>query len=85
MSGAPNALTGTVFTYVDFREGRVVTSTGSPPLATAGNKNGKGAYPPCSNHNGPFAPFCLPAAGSELYTGKTYYGKATGYTGFSHP
>ncbi|KAL2756967.1 hypothetical protein ACRALDRAFT_1075711 [Sodiomyces alcalophilus JCM 7366] len=73
VSGAPNVLTGTVFTYTDFREGKVVTSTGDPPLPTAGNKNGKGAFPPCSNHDGQFAPFCLPAAGSELRPGKTYY------------
>ncbi|ROT39909.1 hypothetical protein SODALDRAFT_350008 [Sodiomyces alkalinus F11] len=73
LSGAPNVLTGTVFAYADFREGKVVTSTGDPPLATARNKNGRGAYPPCSNHDGQFAPFCLPAAGSEIHPGKTYY------------
>ncbi|KAF6818142.1 hypothetical protein CSOJ01_02023 [Colletotrichum sojae] len=71
-SAAPNDLTGSVFTFTDFRLVKVTTSTGSPPLPTA-NKNGGGAFAPCSNSDGDFAPFCDPAKSSVLYTDSTYY------------
>ncbi|KAK6215034.1 hypothetical protein QIS74_08053 [Colletotrichum tabaci] len=69
---APNALTGSVFTFVDSRL-HVSTSTGSPPLATANHKNGAGAFAPCSNTKGDFSPFCDPVKGSQLYVDGTYY------------
>ncbi|KAK2749060.1 hypothetical protein CKAH01_06557 [Colletotrichum kahawae] len=72
-SAAPNALTGSVFTITDFRLVKVTTSTGAPPVPTADHKNGQGAFAPCSNSNGDFAPFCDPAKGSTLYTDTTYY------------
>lgn len=74
LSGAPNELTGTIFTITDKRLVKVTTSTGDPPLATAKNKNGKGAFPPCYNQDGQDAPFCAPASDNELWGGKTYYG-----------
>ncbi|KZL73231.1 hypothetical protein CT0861_10885 [Colletotrichum tofieldiae] len=72
-SAAPNALTGSVFTMTDFRLVEVTTSTGSPPLATANNKNGAGAFAPCRNTKGEFSPFCDPVKGSQLYVDGTYY------------
>ncbi|TDZ13549.1 hypothetical protein C8035_v004337 [Colletotrichum spinosum] len=72
-SAAPNALTGTVFTFTDYKLAKVSTSTGKPPVPTANGKNGAGAFAPCSNTDGDFAPFCDPEKGSTLYTESTYY------------
>ncbi|KAM0282609.1 hypothetical protein ACHAQH_002979 [Verticillium albo-atrum] len=72
-SGAPNALTGTVFTFTNYRDVKVTVSTGDPPIATAKSKNGKGAFVPCHNIDLEHAPFCAPEEGGELFVGKTYY------------
>ncbi|PNH46627.1 hypothetical protein VD0004_g1461 [Verticillium dahliae] len=72
-SGAPNALTGTVFTFTNRRDALVSVSTGDPPIATAKAKNGKGAFVPCHNIDMEHAPFCAPEKDGELFVGKTYY------------
>ncbi|KAF9876714.1 hypothetical protein CkaCkLH20_05560 [Colletotrichum karsti] len=72
-SAAPNALTGSVFTITDYRLVKVTTSTGAPPVPTADHKNGQGAFAPCNNKDGDFAPFCDPSKGSVVYTDTTYY------------
>ncbi|KAL0935035.1 uncharacterized protein CTRU02_209626 [Colletotrichum truncatum] len=72
-SAAPNALTGSVFVITDYHLVKVTTSTGSPPVPTAKHKNGEGAFAPCNNTDGDFAPFCDPAKDSVLYTDTTYY------------
>ncbi|KAH6681038.1 hypothetical protein F5X68DRAFT_211751 [Plectosphaerella plurivora] len=73
VDGAPNELTGTVFVITDRRNAKVTTSTGEPPLPTARNGKGQGAFAPCHNLDGKGAPFCSPEETDEVIIGKTYY------------
>lgn len=73
VDGAPNELTGTVFVITDRRNAKVTTSTGEPPLPTARNGNGQGAFAPCHNLDGKGAPFCSPEETDEVVIGRTYY------------
>jgi hypothetical protein len=77
LSGAPNELTGSVFTYTEFA--KVRTSTGTPPMATPTGAGGSGAFPLCRNPDGPNKPFCFPENGAELFPGRTYYSKFAWY------
>ncbi|KAK9802256.1 hypothetical protein SCARD494_00189 [Seiridium cardinale] len=71
VSGAPNQITGSVFTQTNY--GQVTTSTGTAPMPTATTTNGTGSFPVCSNKDGINAPWCLPSDGANLYPGTTYY------------
>jgi hypothetical protein len=77
ISGAPQALTASVFTNTN--NGDVRVSTGPPPLptATAVNGAGAGAFPVCENKVGPGSPFCTPAQGNVLNPGITYYSSSS--------
>lgn len=74
---APYALTGSLFVYNHRENGRKTTSTGEPPLPTAKNKKGKGAFAPCHRPEGATYPFCSPDETDEILAGRTYYGKTT--------
>ncbi|KAI1392938.1 uncharacterized protein F4822DRAFT_392635 [Hypoxylon trugodes] len=71
ISGAPHDLTATVFTETSY--GKVSTSTGTAPMATATGGEGAGSFQACHNKDGDGAPWCQPTAGSPLYPGVTYY------------
>ncbi|KAI4600951.1 hypothetical protein KJ359_013114 [Pestalotiopsis sp. 9143b] len=71
VSAAPNDITGTVFTQTSY--GKITTSTGSAPIATATAKDGAGSFAVCSNKDGTDAPWCSPNDGASLYPGTTYY------------
>lgn len=69
--GAPHDLTASVYTFTEW--GKITTSTGQPPVPTATNAAGKGAFSRCVNMEGDNAPFCDPYVNSTLYAGNTYY------------
>ncbi|KAF3006173.1 hypothetical protein E8E14_008734 [Neopestalotiopsis sp. 37M] len=71
VSAAPNDITGTVFTQTSY--GKITTSTGSAPIATATATDGAGSFGVCNNKDGADAPWCSPNDGSNLYPGTTYY------------
>ena len=54
--------------------GSAATTTVDPNAATPTGSPG-GAYQPCHNTDGPFAPFCAPTNGSTVDVGDSYYGK----------
>ncbi|KAI1459934.1 hypothetical protein F4805DRAFT_36721 [Annulohypoxylon moriforme] len=70
ISGAPHDLTATVFTETNY--GKVSTSTGTAPMATATGGDA-GSFPICHNKDGDNAPWCQPTDGASLYPGTTYY------------
>ncbi|SPO07479.1 uncharacterized protein DNG_10173 [Cephalotrichum gorgonifer] len=72
ISGAPYALTGTVFTITSGTQ--VTTSTGRPPPPEAKETDGAGGqFAVCHNRVGLNGPFCEPSADSMLSVGRTYY------------
>ncbi|KAI2463171.1 hypothetical protein F4781DRAFT_437696 [Annulohypoxylon bovei var. microspora] len=70
ISGAPHDLTATVFTETNY--GKVSTSTGTAPIATATGGDA-GSFQVCHNKDGDNAPWCQPTDGAPLYPGTTYY------------
>ncbi|CAJ2499664.1 Uu.00g025170.m01.CDS01 [Anthostomella pinea] len=70
VSGAPHDLTATVFTTTSY--GKVETSTGTAPLATATGGEA-GSFPICHNLDGDDAPWCQPTDAQQLFVGTTYY------------
>ncbi|OTA57521.1 hypothetical protein K449DRAFT_138041 [Hypoxylon sp. EC38] len=70
ISGAPHDITATVFTETNY--GKVSTSTGTAPIATATGGDA-GSFPVCHNKDGDNAPWCQPTEGTPLYPGITYY------------
>lgn len=77
ISGPPEYLTKTSVYTLTKSSSVVTTSTGAAPFATATGTgtSDAGAFLQCSNYQGVNSPFCLPAAGSVLAAGRTYYGK----------
>lgn len=45
------------------------------PISSDAVATPTGSFPVCHNVEGEFAPFCLPANGSIVYVGETYYGQ----------
>ncbi|KAI1334504.1 hypothetical protein F5Y15DRAFT_287443 [Xylariaceae sp. FL0016] len=70
LSGAPHDVTASVYTQTNY--GKVSTSTGSAPIATA-TSGAAGSFAICDNLEGDYAPWCSPTNGSVLYPGTSYY------------
>jgi hypothetical protein len=64
---------GRVVTALPRPQDSTTTTTSVDPSAAVPTGSPGGAYTPCHNIDGPFAPFCNPSDGKELYVGEVYY------------
>ena len=64
-------LTDSSSTYSDAAASSSSSTQTSAPLPSGGS------FPVCHDSSGPFAPFCQPTNGSDVWVGETYYGKFT--------
>lgn len=88
VSDAPSELRSTA-TYTLSPSGRASTYTGLAPVgsATGAGDSPAGVFLACDSNAvvEPVKPFCLPRAGSELHSGKTYYSPFSLLAPFSYP
>ncbi|KAI9824624.1 MAG: hypothetical protein M1832_001714 [Thelocarpon impressellum] len=77
----------TITPQVTTVDGKATTVNAQPPTSTDATSTGSsgspatpdgptatgGAFPACRGPTGPFAPFCQPANGTDVYVGDTYY------------